>query len=622
MARHSQTIVAACGLAVLVALSQAAAQPRKPVQSVDDLPRFSYRISGSVADVLTAPRAAFVAETKPIRADLDRLLADYDITDQATLRTLLAARLALQIATGAEDPEALQTIAAIRGHQDKPAERLTADLTEQAFLEARLAGHEAAGVCPARFGAIYARHLDPLPWDVTGIEQIWRRGFAQVATAAFVIGETAADIQPTLDRAHALSNAAAWHLVTARAAMDVVLPCRQQIVAALTAYIRRHDRRKPDIWTARAVTLRPSSKLTPVNVAIWDSGVDETLFGGALLTDARGVAVRGPAYDVLYQPTTGALAPLSREQQAGYQAFTSTLQGVSDLQSGIDSPAATALRERLGKMSPAQAQAFFTQVNALAAYSHGTHVAGIAAAGNPAIRLTSMRVTYDTKPMPTPASEALMARMAGSYGTSVAWFRAHGIRVVNMSWWDRPSNYEDQLEKNGIGKDAEERKRLARHYFTIERDALYAALKSAPDILFVTIAGNNNSDNAFEETIPSSFKLPNLIVVGAVDQGGGRTSFTSTGQNIGVYADGYQVESVVPGGARVRLSGTSMAAPAVTNLAATLLAVDPALTPTQLIAVMERNADPGAGDDIKLLNPRRSLADVQDRAGKGQQQIR
>jgi subtilisin family serine protease len=214
--------------------------------------------------------------------------------------------------------------------------------------------------------------------------------------------------------------------------------------------------------------------------------------------------------------------------------------------------------------------------------------------------------------VPTPPSEPLMARLAGSYGTSVAWFRAHGIRVVNMSWWDRPSNYEDALEKNGIGKDAEERKRLARHYFTIERDALYAALKSAPEILFVTIAGNNNADNAFEETIPSSFKLPNLIVVGAVDQGGGRTDFTSTGQNIGVYADGYQVESVVPGGARVRLSGTSMAAPAVTNLAAKLLAVDPALTPVQVIDVMERNADPGNVDDIKLLNPRRSLAAVQN----------
>jgi hypothetical protein len=607
-----RSTAAFCAMAVLAALAAAAAQTRKPVRSVDDLPRFSYTIRGSVADVLTAPPAAFVAETKPIRADLNRLLSDYDITDQATLRTLLDAKLALQIAAGTEDRDALLTVTAIRGHQDKPAERLAVDLAEQAFLEARLDGHEAAGRCPARFGAVYASHLDTLPWAVAGIEQTERRGFAQISTPAFVIGLIADDIQPALDRAHALSGAAAWHLVAARAAMDVVVPCRQQMVAALSDYIRKNDRRKPDIWAARAVTLRPSSKLTPVSVAIWDSGFDERLFPGELLTDAHGAAVRGPALDVLYFPTTGELAPLERDQQAGYPAFTTALQGVSDLQTGIDSPAATALRERLGKMSPAQAQAFFTQIGALDAYCHGTHVAGIAAAGNPAIRLTSMRVTYDTKAVQTPPSEALMARLAGSYGSSVAWFRAHGIRVVNMSWWDRPSNYEDTLEKNGIGKDAEARKRLARHYFTIERDALYAALKSAPEILFVTIAGNNNSDNAFEETIPSSFKLPNLIVVGAVDQGGGRTDFTSTGQNIGVYADGYQVESFVPGGARVRLSGTSMAAPAVTNLAAKLLAVDPALTPVQLIDVMERNADPGNGDDIKLLNPRRSVAAVQN----------
>jgi hypothetical protein len=163
------------------------------------------------------------------------------------------------------------------------------------------------------------------------------------------------------------------------------------------------------------------------------------------------------------------------------------------------------------------------------------------------------------------------------------------VRVVNMSWWGRPSSYEELLEKNGIGKTPEERKALARHYFDMERDGLYAALKSAPDILFVTIAGNNDSDNAFEETIPSSFKLPNLMVVGAVDQAGQQTNFTSTGQNIGVYADGYEVESVVPGGAK---------------------AIDPKLAPEQLIAVITRTADPGESPTIRRINPKLAVSSV------------
>jgi subtilisin family serine protease len=39
------------------------------------------------------------------------------------------------------------------------------------------------------------------------------------------------------------------------------------------------------------------------------------------------------------------------------------------------------------------------------------------------------------------------------------------------------------------------------------------------------------------------------------------------------------VESVIPSGAKVKMTGTSMAAPQVTNLAAKLLAIDPRLSP-------------------------------------------
>ncbi len=187
------------------------------------------------------------------------------------------------------------------------------------------------------------------------------------------------------------------------------------------------------------------------------------------------------------------------------------------------------------------------------------------------------------------------------------WFKVHHIRVVNMSWWSTPSTYEKDLADNGIGKDSAERKRLARHYFEIERDSLYAALKSAPEILFVTIAGNNNADNAFEEVVPSSFRLPNLVVVGAVDHAGDETNFTSYGGNVLVHADGQAVESVVPGGAKVKMTGTSMAAPQVTNLAAKLLAIDPGLTPTHLITLIRKGADTSDDGRRHLVNPGRSV---------------
>ena len=593
-------------LVILAAAGTACAQPKKIVRSIDDLPQKTYPVPGSVADILKAPPASFEAIAAPVRADIDRLLADDDIVDSATLRGLLQAKLGGQIASGMEDRAALATIAALRSHQDKAEARLITGLAPQAFLEARLADHTAPGICPHDFQAVYAKKLDALPWPVVGAAETRLKGLAQVATANFLIGMVAHDIQPALERTHALSSILAWQLLGARVNMDVIVPCRAEIAAATGAYVSAHAVQKSDIWAAREAAL-PATGLSPVPVAIWDSGFDAKLFPGQLLRAHDGTPITGPTYDVDYRPASGPLATLSADDKAAYDQVVSDANGISDLQTGIDSPAAAAFRKRAAAMSPAQMQAFMQRFGAVESYMHGTHVAGIAARGNPAIRLVNARVTYDTRPVPTPPSDELMQRMAASYAETVAWFRSHHIRVVNMSWWNRPSNYEDDLEKNGIGKTAEARKALARHYFTIERDALYNALKSAPDILFVTIAGNNDSDNAFEETIPSSFRLPNLLVVGAVDQAGQQTNFTSTGQNIGVYADGYQVESVVPGGAKLRLSGTSMAAPEVTNLAAKLLAVNPKRTPEQLIAIITRTADPGETPAIRRINPRVAL---------------
>jgi subtilisin family serine protease len=101
--------------------------------------------------------------------------------------------------------------------------------------------------------------------------------------------------------------------------------------------------------------------------------------------------------------------------------------------------------------------------------------------------------------------------------------------------------------------------------------------------------------------------LPNLLVVGAVDQAGDETSFTSYGKTVLVDADGYHVESTIPGGARVKLSGTSMSSPNVVNLAGKLIALDPALTPVQTIDLIRRGATPSSDGRRHNIDPKRSV---------------
>ena len=74
-----------------------------------------------------------------------------------------------------------------------------------------------------------------------------------------------------------------------------------------------------------------------------------------------------------------------------------------------------------------------------------------------------------------------------------------------------------------------------------------------------------------------------------------------------VDANGYEVESYLPGGRKVRISGTSMASPNVVNLAAKLLALHPELQPAQVISLIREGANVSEDGRRHLIDPRRSV---------------
>jgi subtilisin family serine protease len=59
----------------------------------------------------------------------------------------------------------------------------------------------------------------------------------------------------------------------------------------------------------------------------------------------------------------------------------------------------------------------------------------------------------------------------------------------------------------------------------------------------------------------------------------------------------------------MKMSGTSMASPNAANLAGKLLALDPTLTPPQVIKLIQKGADRQTvgGQSFLLLNPRRTV---------------
>ena len=323
---------------------------------------------------------------------------------------------------------------------------------------------------------------------------------------------------------------------------------------------------------------------------------------------------QGLAFDDQGGYSKSLLLPIPEDARKEYVAFLPTLKGFADQKTGVDTPEASAFRQKLAGMQPDQSRALFDRLKIYDPYVHGTHVAGIAVRGNPAARLVVFRFNDQLSDLPFAPTAVWAKRLADDFREIGEYCRTHHVRVVNMSWGDQPSEFERMLSKTGQGRDAAERKKLALELFEIWKAGIADAIKSAPGTVFICAAGNSNSNAGFNEDVPASLQLPNLIAVGAVNQAGDETSFTSYGDTVVVDADGYNVESYVPGGIRLKLSGTSMASPGVTNLAAKLFAVDPSLTADQAIALIKDGAT--ASDDGRrhLIDEKRSMALLKERA--------
>jgi len=607
-------------LVVVLCLATTANAQKKKITRADELPRITYKVD-STATELIASDELFSAFAKKVRENIDKIQAEYDIEDKTTLKGFKGTLLSLDLLDGNE-AAAMMLIKELRELEEKPAAKLLAGLSTESQITARKVvenpdQNEAA--YHKAFQDIYQSRLEKLPWDVVQAELKQTKGNLEIRSRNLYLGMIQSQIEPALIETGTLSSDVADTLVRIRSFLVVQLPLKDEMVAALSNVIAMHDIKKPDIWKERDVELSANQELTPVVLAVWDSGVDMEIFGDRSYTnskeqvngkddDGNGFVddVHGIAYNLVIEKEAGLLYPLEGAKDR-LPEMKDQIKGMLDLRAAIDSDEASALKTRMSQIKPEEVKPFIEDLNLFSNYAHGTHVAGITAAGNPAVRILAARMTYDHRMIPMAPTVELAKKEAMMYREVVDYFKAANVRVVNMSWGGSQKDIEAALEANGIEKDAAKRAELAREIFKISSDGLYDALKSAPEILFVCAAGNSDNDNEFEELIPSSFKLPNMLTVGAVDQAGDRTSFTTFGGNVEVYANGFEVESYIPGGERMPFSGTSMASPNVANLAGKLIVLNPKLTPQEVIALIKKGIQSGGNENFPLINPKQTV---------------
>lgn len=124
--------------------------------------------------------------------------------------------------------------------------------------------------------------------------------------------------------------------------------------------------------------------------------------------------------------------------------------------------------------------------------------------------------------------------------------------------------------------------------------ALEDSIRAAGEngILFVAAAGNNATDNDKRPHYPSNYNLPNVISVAALDRTDSLASFSNYGaKTVHVAAPGREIVSTWLGNAYREASGTSMATPYVSGVAALIVASEPNITVEKLREKVLKSTD-------------------------------
>lgn len=191
---------------------------------------------------------------------------------------------------------------------------------------------------------------------------------------------------------------------------------------------------------------------------------------------------------------------------------------------------------------------------------HGTHCAGIIGAeGNNGFGIAGINWNVEIMPL-----KFLNANGSGTTKDAIEAInyvidrkqKGVNVRIISASWGS-----------------------------TQKSRALSDAIKRAGDegILFIAAAGNNSDDSDKRPHFPAGYNLPNLIAVAALDRNDQLAGFSNYGaKSVHIAAPGREILSTWLNGDFYVASGTSMATPEVSGVAALILSTNPKMTVKEL----------------------------------------
>lgn len=195
---------------------------------------------------------------------------------------------------------------------------------------------------------------------------------------------------------------------------------------------------------------------------------------------------------------------------------------------------------------------------------HGTHCAGIVGAvGNNATGIAGMSQEVSLMAVRFLGADGSGDLYAGA--RAIDYATKNGAHIISASWGAavQEAGAKPIIEAIGRANDA--------------------------GVIFIAAAANDGKNNDVRAVYPANANFPNMISVAASQSDDTKPSWSNFGAaTVHVAAPGHQILSTLPGNSYGDLSGTSMATPMVSGLAALLLAAtDDAINGATMRALLQ-----------------------------------